>query len=96
MAGLLTGLSLEAAASFSFLIGLPVIFGATFSFLFTGEGSSFVTDNFGAFLAGNFASFIVGLIAVYFLMDVLKREGLRPFGIYRIILAVAVGMFILL
>lgn len=96
LAGLLTGLSVETAASFSFLIGLPVILGATLSFLFANDGSNFLANNFDAFVAGNVASFIVGFIAVYFLMDVVKREGLRPFGIYRLILALAVTLFVLI
>lgn len=96
LAGLATGLSVEAAASFSFLIGLPVTLGATLKFMFSDAGQLFLKNNFDAFVAGNLASFIIGLGAVYLLMDVVKRKGLRPFGVYRIVLAIAVTLFVLL
>lgn len=96
LTGLATGLSVEAAASYSFLIGLPVTLGATLKFMFSDAGQLFLKNNFSAFLAGNIASFIIGLGAVYLLMDVVKRKGLRPFGFYRIVLAVAVTAFVLL
>jgi len=96
LAGLATGLSVEAAASFSFLIGLPVTLGATLKFMFSDVGQLFLKTNFDAFVAGNIASFIIGLGAVYILMDVVKRNGLKPFGVYRIVLAVAVTLFVLL
>ena len=60
------------------------------------EGLDFIKSNFGAVLFGNLASFVVGFGAVYLLMDVVKKRGLKPFGIYRIILAIAVALFILL
>jgi undecaprenyl-diphosphatase len=96
LTGMLTGLSVEVAAAFSFLIGLPVILGATLMFLVSSDGSDFLSSNLSAFIWGNVASFAVGLVAVYALMDVVKKKGLRPFGIYRIVLAVAVALFVLL
>jgi len=96
LAGLMTGLSVEAAAAYSFLIGLPVTLGATLKFMVSDSGKDFLQNNFGAFVAGNVASFMVGLAAVYLLMGLVKRKGLKPFGQYRIILAIAVALFILL
>jgi undecaprenyl-diphosphatase len=96
LTGLIVGLSVEAAAAFSFLIGLPVILGATLKLMVSDEGRYFLENNFDAFLAGNIASFLVGLLAVFILMDIVKRKGLRPFGVYRIVLAIAVALFVLL
>lgn len=96
LTGLITGLSVEAAASYSFLIGLPVTLGATLKFMASDAGRAFVQNNFAAFVAGNITSFLIGLIAVYLLMDVVKKKGLRPFGIYRVALALAVTLFVLL
>ncbi len=96
LAGMWAGLKIETAATFSFLIGLPVILGATLKFTVSSEGLDFIKSNFGAVLFGNLASFVVGFGAVYLLMDVVKKRGLKPFGIYRIILAIAVALFILL
>jgi undecaprenyl-diphosphatase len=96
LAGMISGMKIEVAAAYSFLIGLPVILGATLKLSASEEGRDFVSNNLPGFIAGNVASFLVGLGAVYLLMDVVKKKGLKPFGIYRIILAVAVGVFVLL
>ncbi|MDQ5913475.1 MAG: undecaprenyl-diphosphatase [Patescibacteria group bacterium] len=96
LAGIMTGMRVEVAATFSFLIGLPVIIGATLKLSISSEGRDFMANNFGQFIAGNTASFAVGLVAVYILMDVVKKRGLKPFGIYRIALALAVTQFVLL
>jgi undecaprenyl-diphosphatase len=96
LAGMISGMKIEVAAAYSFLIGLPVILGATLKLSVSEEGRDFVANNFSAFVAGNVASFLIGLAAVYLLMDVVKKKGLKPFGIYRVILAIAVGVFVLL
>jgi undecaprenyl-diphosphatase len=96
LAGMWAGLKIETAATFSFLIGLPVILGATLKFTVSSEGLDFIKYNFGAVLFGNLASLIVGFGAIYLLMDVVKKRGLKPFGVYRIALALAVAVFILL
>jgi len=96
LAGMWAGLKVEVAATFSFLIGLPVILGATLKFMVSSEGVDFIKSNFGAVLFGNLASFAVGLGAVYLLMDVVRKKGLKPFGVYRVALALAVTVFILL
>lgn len=96
LAGIATGLKMEVAAAYSFLIGLPVILGATLKLSLSEEGRSFVSNNLSLVLAGNFASFVVGLVAAYTLMGVVKKHGLKPFGYYRIALAVVVGASLLL
>jgi undecaprenyl-diphosphatase len=96
LAGIMTGMKVETAAAFSFLIGLPVILGATLKLSVSSEGRDFVANNFSQFVAGNLASFLIGLGAVYLLMDVVKKRGLRPFGMYRVVLGLAVIAFVLL
>jgi undecaprenyl-diphosphatase len=96
LAGIWSGLSVEVAASFSFLIGLPIILAATLKFLVSSEGLDFLKNNMSSFIAGNVASFIIGAVAVKVLMDVVKKKGLVPFGIYRVILAVAVLLFVII
>jgi undecaprenyl-diphosphatase len=95
LAGILTGLKTEVAAAYSFLIGLPVIFGATLKLSLSSEGQEFLKSNLSLVLAGNLASFGVGLIAAYSLMNVIKKHGLKPFGYYRVALAVAVSIYVL-
>ncbi len=96
LAGMMTGLKVEVAAAYSFLIGLPVILGATLKLSVSSEGRDFVSNNLGAFVYGNLASFVIGLGAAYLLMNVVKKYGLKPFGYYRIALALVVMVFLLL
>ncbi|HRV76199.1 MAG: undecaprenyl-diphosphate phosphatase [Candidatus Nomurabacteria bacterium] len=96
LVGIMTGMKVEVAAAFSFLIGLPVILGATLKLSVSSEGRDFVANHFSQFVAGNLASFLIGLGAVYLLMDVVKKRGLRPFGAYRVMLGLAVIVFVLL
>lgn len=96
LAGIASGLRMEVAAAYSFLIGLPVILGATLKLSVSSEGRDFLSNNLSAFVYGNLASFVVGLGAAYLLMNVVKKHGLRPFGYYRIGLALVVMVFLLL
>lgn len=96
LAGMISGMKIEVAAAYSFLIGLPVILGATLKLSLSSEGRDFISNNMSSFVAGNVASFLIGLGAVYLLMDVVKKRGLKPFGIYRVVLALAVTLFVLL
>lgn len=95
LAGMLSGLKTETAAAYSFLIGLPVILGATLKLSLSSEGQQFLKNNLSLVLAGNLASFGVGLLAAYALMGLIKKYGLKPFGYYRIVLALAVLVYVL-
>lgn len=95
LAGLWSGLDIKTSAAYSFLIGLPVIAGATLKFMVSSEGRDFLSSNAPAFIAGNIASFAVGFVAVGLLMKVVTKHGLKPFGTYRIILAILVILFVI-
>lgn len=86
-AGLRSNLSAKKAAEFSFLLAIPIIFGASMKILLTDEGLEFVRQNTGLVLVGNLVSFIAGLLAVSFLINLLGKRGLKDFGWYRIGLA---------
>lgn len=85
-AGLALGLTREAAARYSFLLGTPITLGAGLygmrTFVRTG-----IPDNERAFfLAGMLASAVVGWLAVRFLLQWFLRHGtLTPFVIYRLL-----------
>jgi undecaprenyl-diphosphatase len=93
VAGQLTGLSTATAAEFSFLLGLPTLGAATLYEAYKARG---VLGELGALNVGIglVVSFVVawGVIAAF--LAYLKRRGLVPFGVYRIILGIAV--FVLL
>ena len=86
-AGLLRGLSREAAARFSFLMSMPIILGAgvlQLKDLTPGDLTS------APFLAGIVASAVSGILSIGFLLSFLRRGSFRAFAWYRFVLGVAV------
>lgn len=85
--GLFVGLSREDAVRFSFLMSIPVIFGAgVFTFIdFLNEPAP--ATSLGLIFVGFLGSFLSGMIAIHFLIQVLSKKGLLYFGLYRIALA---------
>ena len=81
----LLGQSQENAASFSFLISIPIIIGATI-WQFVGGGFSFGIAVLPA-IAGFIASFIVGFFSITFMLRLVKKMSLNGFSIYLIGLA---------
>jgi undecaprenyl-diphosphatase len=89
-AGLRLGLSRDSAATFSFLLAIPVIGGACFleirSLL---QQATFVTPP--SYLAiGAVISFVVGLVSLIWLIRLLERGRLHYFACWCIPLGVAV------
>ena len=93
LAGLRSNLSAARAAEFSFLLAIPVIAGASFMTLLSGEGIEFVTNNLMLVIVGNVTSFIAGILAVSFFIRFISKRGLKGFGWYRICLAILLIMF---
>ena len=93
MGGLIIGLKREEAARFSFLLGIPAIFGSGIyelaELLETGINSS---DYLNLFV-GIFASFVVGYLSIEFLLRFLRIHGTLAFVIYRILLGTGVLVF---
>lgn len=93
-AGLLFGLKREEAARYSFLAGAPLILGAGLY-----EGLKLLkTSPIDWYVAtlGFIASFISSFVAIAFLIPFLKRHSLNIFIFYRIALALAIFLTILL
>ncbi len=88
--GLFNGLSREMAARFSFLLSIPIIFGSGLKkFLDIYQDGQLATLEHSLFIAAIFA-FISGLLAVHFLLKFLKNHSLNYFGVYRILLAIVI------
>jgi len=79
----LMGLSKNAATKFTFLLSVPIIFGATVlevgNLAFTWET-----------LLGVFIAFIVGIISIKFLLNYIKKHDFSVFAIYRVIFAIII------
>lgn len=86
--GMFMGLSRLQAARFSFLLAIPIIAGSAAG-VFLKESDGLTTGNWQLFI-GAFVAFISGLLAIRFLLNVISKVGLKPFAIYRLILAAVV------
>lgn len=88
-AGLLSGLSREAAANFSFLIAIPAISGATVLYgrkiFLEGAGNLAI----GPMLLGVVVSFLVGLAALKLLLRLVVRRKLAVFAWYCAVLGIS-------
>ena len=95
------GISREAAAEFSFFLGIPAMAGASlirsYSFFdYVSENSVSVPASAWLILGiACVVAFAVSMIAIKFLLSFVKRHSFAPFGVYRIILGILVIWFFL-
>jgi undecaprenyl-diphosphatase len=96
--GLLCGVSRSASAEFSFFMAIPIMLGASGLKLVKYMVSSTSTEPFKVICLGIglLVSFLVSLAVIKFLMDFVKKHSFTSFGIYRIILGIAVILFIVI
>ena len=92
MSGLLTGLSREAAAEFSFFLAIPAMFmAATYSLYKHFKESTAVTGQQIMLLTiGTLVSFLVAWVVIAGFMAYIRRRSFAPFAWYRILLAIIV------
>ncbi len=93
--GLLMGASREVATEFSFFMGIPVMFGASFLKLIK-YGYNYSGSEIFYLIFGMVTAFIVSVFAIKFLLNYIKNNDFKPFGYYRIILGGLVIMMALL
>lgn len=92
-AGLMMGLTREAAARFSFLLSIPIILAAgSFSTLDLVSAGSSV--DWGALLYGAGFSFVAAYTCIYLFLGWISRIGMLPFVIYRLLLGVILLIFV--
>ncbi len=86
----------DAAARFSFLLLIPIVFGAV---VYKGVKHvllhSLPAGSLGPFLVGTMAAAAVGLVAIDLLLGYVRRHDYSPFVIYRLVGAVAIVAVIL-
>lgn len=101
--GTLIGLRPQQAAEFSFLVGLPTL-GSACAFKLlknlkdahdTGGPNLFEQLGFVSVGIGIAVATISAVLAVRWLVAFLGRNGLAPFGWYRIVLATVLGLLVL-
>ncbi|MFD1953995.1 undecaprenyl-diphosphate phosphatase [Paenibacillus thailandensis] len=84
--GVMFGLSHRAASDFTFIMAVPIMFGASFLSLIKNL-EYFTMDALPFFIAGFVAAFVFALISIRFFLKLIDRIKLVPFAIYRIVLA---------
>jgi undecaprenyl-diphosphatase len=94
-AGLFVGLTRDAAARFSFLMGTPIIAGAGIWKLRTLLGPSDVPVELVPLLAGMAAAALAGLLAISVLLAFVRTRGYSVFVIYRLLFAAVIVVFVL-
>ncbi len=93
MGGMAAGLSVKAAAEFSFFLAIPTMIAAT-AFSLAKGFSTTTLQQFQALGVGFVVSFIVALFAVDAFLTYLKQHSLKPFAYYRIILGIVMILLI--
>lgn len=89
LGAMILGCSRGASAEFSFFLGIPVMFGASFlkivkyGFHFTGSQVFYL-------LLGMVVAFFVSVYAIRFLMGYIRKHDFKFFGYYRIVLGLIV------
>lgn len=89
-AGLFSGLDRATAARLSFLLGIPITAAAGCLKVLQLLRVGLPPGQAGPLLAAVVAAFASGWLAVWFLVTYLRRRSLRPFVIYRLILAAVI------
>jgi undecaprenyl-diphosphatase len=86
--GLILGLKRSTIVEFSFLLAVPTMLAATGYDLYK-NAASFAPQELGVLAAGFIASFVVALVSIKFLLAFIRTRTFIPFGIYRIVVALA-------
>lgn len=92
LGAMILGCSRGAAAEFSFFLGIPVMFGASFLKLvkYFLDGNSFTGPQIFYTVFGMLIAFLVSVYSIKFLMNYVRKNDFKFFGYYRIILGVIV------
>ncbi len=86
---LLIGVSRVAAAEFTFFLAVPVMIGMS-GLKMLKFGFDFSAEEFIVLLIGTFVAFFVSVVVIKFLMSYIKKHDFRVFGLYRILVGIAV------
>ena len=97
LGGILAGVSRGTAAEFSFFMAIPTMVGASGIKLlkFFLSGVSFTAMDMLILLVGCTVSYIVSLLVIKGLMNYVRKHSFSAFGIYRIVLGIAVLLYFL-
>ncbi|MCJ7842604.1 undecaprenyl-diphosphate phosphatase [Lederbergia sp. NSJ-179] len=89
--GVLMGLNHRAAADFTFIMAVPIMFGASAVSLLK-KWDVLTLDVLPFFIVGFISAFVFAWVSIRFFLALINRVKLRPFAIYRIILAIVLAI----
>jgi undecaprenyl-diphosphatase len=89
---LLIGVSRTVAAEYTFVLAIPVMFGASLLKLVK-FGFAFTSVELITLVTGMVVAFLVSLLVIRFLMDYIKKHNFKIFGWYRIALGFVVLLY---
>ena len=92
---LLCGISRSVAAEFTFLLAIPVMFGASLLKL-VGFGFSFTAMEAIILLVGMITAFVVSILIIRFFMGYIRKHDFKIFGWYRIVLGIVVIVYFMI
>ncbi|HEY5408751.1 MAG TPA: undecaprenyl-diphosphate phosphatase [Ginsengibacter sp.] len=89
--GMQQKLTRSAAAEFSFFLAVPTMMAATVYkiYKYIKEYGNFTSDQIKILTVGNIVAFAVALLAIKFFITMLKKYGFRIWGIYRVVVGIA-------
>ena len=97
IAGRLVGLNNKSAATYSFLVSIPIMFGVLCKMLISHSSQLFLLGNLPILLLSNFCAFLAGIFAIRIAFRIYeRRDALQIFGWYRIVLACLILIIVLL
>jgi undecaprenyl-diphosphatase len=97
LGGIMLGTSRYVATEFTFFLAIPVMFGASLL-----KCVKYVMDGFQPtglevteLVIGMLVSFIISIVSIKFLLNYIKRNSFKAFGIYRIIAGAVILIYAL-
>ena len=98
LGAIILGVARPAGAEFSFFMAIPTMLGASALKLlkFLMDGAAATSTELMVLITGCVVSFIVSLIVIKGLMEYVRKHSFSIFGIYRIVLGIAVVAYFVL
>ena len=98
LGAIILGVARPAGAEFSFFMAIPTMLGASALKLlkFLMDGATATSTELMVLITGCVVSFIVSLIVIKGLMEYVRKHSFSIFGIYRIVLGIAVVAYFVL
>ena len=89
---LILGVSRTVAAEYTFFLAVPVMFGASLLKIakYAAVGMAMTGTEWVVLIVGCLVAFFVSVFVIKFLMGYIKKHDFKVFGVYRIILGIAV------